>query len=147
MRRLLATLFIVVIGCATPKLTIGPPPYRALGQLVIYEHNIALRGHMAATWRGGMPIIYWHPDRVPELTEVMSRFVLAHEYCHLVYEGGSEIRADCCGLALLHGSGVGDELALAEIVEAVSDWPGSPAHPPGTFRALGLMACSISLGM
>jgi hypothetical protein len=138
-------LVLTMVSCSAPRLVLEPPAWRADGILVRYEHNIALNGHMAAQWRAGLPIIYWHPDRIHELTPIMLRFTLSHEYCHLVNRGGSEIRADCCGLDLMYGMGLGNDIVLSEIVEAVASWPSSSDHPPGTYRAMALMACAIAI--
>lgn len=145
MRWLLLLLLVLSAGCEKPTLTLPAPPLRAGGQPVNYEHRYNMAGDMAAQWRAGIPVLYFHPERFELLEPELKYFILGHEYCHLLEPGRGEISADCCGLAWMKGAELDGGQTLVKIVSFVQTWPESEVHPPGSLRAAAIMGCSFAL--
>jgi len=144
MKGLALTTFLL-FACSAPAFTLPAPPLRVGDQQVRYEHRYNMGGHMAAEWRAGTPIIYFHPERFEPLPVELKYFIHAHEYCHLKEDVDGEIEADCCALAWMKGAELDGGKTLSTVVQHVYEWPKSEVHPPGSYRALAIMGCSIAL--
>lgn len=138
-------LAAILTGCSGIEL--APPPISIDGRRVVYEENYAIGGHGAATWIGGEPYIFVHPDLFYELSNDMQWWVLGHELGHLEHPGISETGADCAGVRWMSAIGALSDSTVAAITDAVSEYHASDVHPDGALRSINIFACVTGLDL
>ena len=147
--RMLCLLWLAaaMTGCSAPTLMLAPPSFRVHGQPVHFEERLNLRGNAGAHWFAGVPTIYWHSERFPELPNDMQWWTIGHELAHLNDPEMSESAADCEGIRFLKRLGALNDVTVTRIIETIETYHASEVHPDGALRAINIIACSTGLDL